>query len=124
MPRSQKACLSVIFGLGGLYVDFTNFSLSPSNKNLPLFEFSCTEECPSSSVTIGASVRLYYVIKIDASNWTSLFSRIVNILIWTSVEVNMSIICGQYMAFFLVFVRVLFVICVGSCGRRYSWNER
>ena len=51
------------------------------------------------SVTIVAIVRLVYLIKTIA-NSASLTTNIANILIWTGVEINTSIICGQYKASF------------------------
>lgn len=55
------------------------------------------KSCLSCSVTIVAFVRLVYCIKFKAdagpANVTTYLS---NVLIWTGVEVNMSLVCGQY----------------------------
>ena len=56
------------------------------------------EAYPGHSVTTVALVRLNYLIKsqqIDATS-PNVVSLFINISIWTGVEVNMSVICGQY----------------------------
>lgn len=50
---------------------------------------------PKFSVTIVAFVRLVYLIKADAEP-ANVAINLCNILIWTGVEVNMSLVCGQY----------------------------
>ena len=56
-----------------------------------------TEACRNCSVTIVGIVRLVYLIK-TVANSASLTTNLADILIWTGVEVNVSIICGQYKA--------------------------
>lgn len=51
------------------------------------------DECSEFSVTAVSIVRLTYLIKIDESNARSKYY--VNIYIWTNIEVNISIVCGQ-----------------------------
>ena len=60
----------------------------------------------SSSVPIVAFVRLVYLIKLDVKS-TNVVVNIANVLILTSVEVNMSIICGQYNYSTLLFFECL-----------------
>ena len=86
----------------GRLVRLTYFPSShpPEKSKLALTQWkrgTFTEACRNCSVTIIAIVRLVYLIKTIA-NSTSLTTNLANILIWTGVEVNVSIICGQYKA--------------------------
>lgn len=52
------------------------------------------------SVTIAAAfVRLVYLVKANAESDKGI-TNLSNIVIWTGVEVNMSLVCGQYEPFF------------------------
>ena len=54
-----------------------------------------TEFCIFCSVTIVAFVRLVYLVKANAES-DKATTNLSNIVIWTGVEVNMSLVCGQY----------------------------
>lgn len=71
------------------------------------------DEISESSVTAVSIVRLTYLLNFRNEEDYLTFSH-VNIFIWTSVEVNISIICGQYMTAF----------SVRSCPERSSANTR
>ncbi len=67
---------------------------------LPVLELKVAflaDECSESSVTVVSIVRLTYLIKLSPDFLISDYS---NMIIWTSVEANVSIICGQYMPAF------------------------
>ena len=53
------------------------------------------EPYPGHSVTIVACVRLGYLTQLGTMS-PNIAGLIINISIWTGVEVNMSVICGQY----------------------------
>lgn len=82
---------------------------------LPVLELKLAllaDECSESSVTVVSIVRLTYIIK----NVSPILGTLVSpdIFIWTSVEANVSIICGQYMT----------PLPVRSCPERRSANIR
>ena len=54
-----------------------------------------TELCISCSVTVVAFVRLVYLTKANPES-ANVTTNLSNIVIWTGVEVNMSLVCGQY----------------------------
>ena len=92
------------------------FFLCLSTIALPALELSMAFLADKSSVTIVSIVRLTYVVKdLSHDSLDLLKSDAINcpsIFIWTSVEANVSIICGQYMTAF----------SVGSCPERKSAN--
>ena len=89
MHWQQKIFLSIIFASGGLYVArlcITSFTITLS---------ALADEIPEFSVTLVTIIRSAYLIKgyqsgnIFTTDYTQIF-------IWTNVEANVSIICGQY----------------------------
>lgn len=85
--------LTAMFALGSLYAALFFVSHSPSAPKLNL-EF-LANTCSKFSVVIVSIVRFTFLIK---ENYAAADRTIdyVNVFIWTSVEANISIICGQY----------------------------
>ena len=79
---------------------------------------SVTVTCTYCSVTIAAFVRLVYYIKADIES-AELVTNIASILIWTGVEVNMSIVCGQYKPFSSALLTTSVV-----CAQHECWNKK
>lgn len=101
LHRSRKVILTAIFALGILYVALY---LCFSTTTLPVLELKLAflaDECSASSVTVFSIVRLTYLIKDLSPGFPTL--ECPDIFIWTSVEANVSIICGQYMTALSVF---------------------
>ena len=89
--RTHKVFLTAVFALGGLYVVSLPFPECVLKSNLRSF----IDAHPKSSVTITSIVRLTYLYKgIDYTN-PIYRDYYVDILVWTNVEANTSIICGE-----------------------------
>ena len=105
MHRSQKIILTFIFTLGSLYVALCCFSSIATLSALELKQGLRTDDYSESSVTAVSIVRMTIVIGVGSG--FSLENYFITYYLWTSVEVNISIICGQYMK----------ICCSCSCGR-------
>ena len=94
MQRSQKIMLTSTFAWGGLYVVVFSAS-SPRlcyTRNLKM----SADKLSESSVTVASIVRFIYLCETNPPpvNFTLAYTKF---FIWTNIEVNISIICGQYM---------------------------
>ena len=101
LHSSRKVILTAIFALGILY---SAPCLVSSTSALPALEIGLAfvaDECSESSVTVVSIVRLTYLIESLPLEFSSFWDS-GRWCIWTSVEANVSIICGQYMTAFSV----------------------
>ena len=112
LHSSRKVILTAIFALGILYIAPFLVSFTTALPALDIRLAFFADDCSESSVTVVSIVRLTYLIK-DLPPDFSTFD-FASIYIWTSVEANVSIICGQYMTAF----------SVRSCPKRRSANIR
>ena len=83
------------------YLVYCPFFCVSSTSTLPALELELAflaDDCSESSVTFVSIVRLTYLVKDrSTADFTFVYA---NIFIWTSVEANVSIICGQYIIVF------------------------
>lgn len=86
MQRTHKLILTGVFACGGLYVALLLFQLRGIIPRLYLGLGSLPDKDLASSVTIISIIRLANLFGKASSNT----------IVWTTVEVNSSIICGQY----------------------------
>lgn len=104
MHRQQKIYLTAIFTVGGLYVALLYiFPITITVSALDLNLGILADESSGSSVTIVSIIRLIYLIK--GHQPITILPDYTKLSIWTNVEANVSIICGQYKTLSLLLYR-------------------
>ena len=96
MLRRQKVVLTVIFTMGSLYVAlyYIRSQRLPFDPKMDMSK--CANEYSKISVTMVSIIRLVYLSR----GYEEFGADSVDGSVWTNIEANVSIICGQYMIAF------------------------